>query len=778
MNHRGHRGTKKITLHRSFYIVFLCVLGGSIFSRPSRSALLIYLHVARTTLFAALLIGLAPVSADIGTDSIAKTKALLSRLEALPSPAEFVVVANELGPIVDELRQAEVTPDQLREMRRLCGKMRTVTERKLSQTEAAAGENEAALERLYQSQVWDDLSFSLAAFPYWRAWIDLELARLNPDKAELAKDLLPARKGFRAASMQLFRPGLVFGGWLGLGYVELERGRYDRASAIFANLEQALDDEPDHPIRQAVNLELRLLAARQGTVKKTRRGAVVDDNEIVILKAEAFALLQQSRKTGGRALEAADRLKTIIAAGRIDQQLLSDMMHFRQELAGVNVGPYTDLAGAEFALEFEHWHDAMMKYQKFFSTVNPPPGLDLSNYRYRWALAAYRNKIYQPAIDILEKLIRRPNLVPELDKAASKLLYAVYATREQAASSAPNRKALRTAAQRFIRKNPDDAGADSARLLMAQTASNATTALKALGQVRSPSKLKGDVERTAFQVIANEFSRKISRGKDAYAIGPAKQGIQAWTRLPKADKKDQFNFAVLMEMRALVGEEPEKVLEQLRRIEEKGNLSLDVRRALVWSRLKLFDRLGDSSRALEYVRGLSAQGIPSWQLEYLYPWILNRKDNAERLALVRIVRPQVEDLPDMDRRFRVMLVEILLEQADTQAAYDGALDFAKQHPTSGDAWKLLAKASEASEQPFEADRAWGVITNKAVPTMPIWWEGMLSRVRIRADSTRPEQACPLLAELDQHSEYLPANFIDELTAALGNSHCETVEASL
>ena len=118
--------------------------------------------MARTALFAALLIGLAPVSADIGTDSIAKTKALLSRLEALPPPAEFVVVANELGPIVDELRQAEVTPDQLREMRRLCGKMRTVTERKLSQTEAAAGENEAALERLYRSQVWDDLSFSLA----------------------------------------------------------------------------------------------------------------------------------------------------------------------------------------------------------------------------------------------------------------------------------------------------------------------------------------------------------------------------------------------------------------------------------------------------------------------------------------------------------------------------------------------------------------------------------------------------------------------------------------
>ena len=724
-----------------------------------------------------------PISADIGDRSLVKAKALLSRLTVQAPAREYVAIARELGPIIDELRQATVTRDQLIKMHKLCNKMRDRVKLRVRQIEGDAGEQEAALESLYRSQVWDDLSFALAAFPYWRAWIDLEIARLNPDRNELTKDLLPARKGFRSASMQLFRPGLVYGGWLGLGYIEMEEGRQKRALAIFENLEQALSQEPDHPIREAVLLELRLLEARQGRVKSVRKSRVVDDNKAAILKAEAFALLQQHRKTGGRPMDAAERIKAVIEAGRIDDQMLSDMMHFRQELSGVNIGAYTDLAGAEFAMEHEHFYQAMQKYESFFNYVIAPPALNLTNYRYRWALAAYKAGINQPAVTILEKLVRAKHLDPQLDKAAAKLLYAVYAAREQSGGSKTNRKALRTAAQRFIRKNPDDPSADSARLMMAQTASNATTALKSLGQVKSPRKLKGDVERTAFHVIGREFSQKIRRRKDAAAVGLAKQGIQAWAKLPKVDKKDQFNLAVLIEMRSLVDKDPEKVLTSLDNIEntakEKGNeLSLNVRRALVWSRLKLFDRLRSSERAMAYVRRLSGEGIPSWQLEYLYPWISDRKDAAERYALISMMRPAVKDQPEMDRRFRAMMIETLLEQGEVQAGYKEALDFAKIHPTSGDAWKLLANASEASEQPFEADRAWTVITDKAVPTMTIWWEGMLSRVRIRNHSTRPEAACPLLAELDQHGEYLPSSFKDELTTVQSNARCEVEKASL
>lgn len=715
--------------------------------------------------------------AAVGDEAVTKARAFLERLEAGPPAETFVETAKELGPVIDELRQSDAPSDTLRTVRDLIERMWQATQRKLTATETEAGESEAALERLYRSQTWDDLSFALAAYPYWRAWVDLELAKRVTDPGLKTKALLPARKGFRSASMQLFRPGLVYGGWLGLGYVEMETGRHARALEIFQQLEQALASEPDHPIRQAVNLELRLLEARTGNVKERRRsGATIDDAELSILRAEAFALLQDSRKSGGRPLEAADRLRTIIEAGRVDQQLISDMLHFAQELSGVNIGPWTDLMGAEFAMQYDHWFNAMQKYEKFFSVVIPPPGLDLSRFRYRWALAAYRAEIFQPAVSILEKLVRRKDLAPDVDQAASKLLYATYAAREQKGGNAGNRKALRTAAQRFIRKNPDDPSVDSARLMMAQTASNADAALRQLGQVRAPKQLGGEVERTAFLIIAREFSEKIARRKESAATGLAQQGLKAWTRLPKADKKVPANFAVLMQMRALVSEDPARALEELDRIEEKAaDLGMDVKRALVWSRLKLFDRLGDGAAAVAYVRSLADAGIASWQVEYLYPWMADRESPAERLSLARLIRPAIDDQPDMDRRLRAMIIESLLATGDADAAYEEAVDFAKVYPSSGDAWKLLASASEATDQPFEADRAWGVITKKAVPTMPIWWEGMLSRVRIRQGSTRPEAACELLVQLEQHAEHVPADRAEALASAQASAPCTVAE---
>lgn len=719
--------------------------------------------------------------ADAGSESIAKTRTFLAQLQTgNPSAAKVFELANTIGPVIDEVRNANVSDADLETLRGMLEKMGALTEQRLSAIEAETNENEASLERLYRSQVWDDMSFALAAFPYWRAWIDLEIAKRVKDAGLKTQALLPAQKGFRSASMQLFRPGLVYGGWLGVGYVEKEQGHDARATQIFANLETALAAEPESPIRAAVQLELRLLEARSGKVNTNRRGRKVDDVEAKILRAEAFALLQDSRKTGGKPLEAAERLRAIIDSGRMDQSLLSDMMIYAQELAGVKVGAYTDLAGAEFALQYEHYYNAMEKYQAFFSFVVPPPNLDLSNYRYHHAVAAYKAEIYQPAIDILEKLLRKKNLAPELDKASAKLLYAVYAAREGAGGSAANRNSLRGAAERFVRKSPKDADADAARLMIAQTSSNASTALKSLAGIssKSKSKLKGDVERTAYQIIARDFSTKIARGKTTVASGLAKQGVRAFQTLPKADKADPFNFAILLQMRALVDEKPEEVLKAIDFIEKKENTNLDIRRALIWSRLQLYDRMDSGAKVSGYVASLAAKGIPSWQMEFLYPFVKERQDLGERIELARLIHPAAKDQPDMDRRFRALIIEDLLASGESATAYDEARTFTKEHPSSGDAWKLLAKGAEANEQPFEADRAWSVITDKAVPTMTIWWEGMLNRVRIRAHSTRPEEACPLLVEIERSQEHMPANLRPDYEASSAGAQCPTASAAL
>ncbi|MCA8976901.1 MAG: hypothetical protein KDC98_19415 [Planctomycetes bacterium] len=733
-------------------------------------------HTLGATLTLVLAVFAAAGLAD-EAGAIAKTQALLEQLKLQPEPKEFARVANEVGPVIDEVRQSDASDAELKKLRDLLSAMRKQTEQRLSALEAAAGEDEAALERLYRSQDWDDISFSLAAFPYWRAWMDLEIAQGIKDEGLRTQALLPAMKGFRAASMQLFRPGLVYGGWLGVGYTEMAQGRIDRARQIFQSLEQALSSEADSPIREAVQLELRLLEARSGDVRDVAVKGNIDDNEAKIMRIEAFALLQESRKAGGRPEAAARRLKALIQAGRVDQSLVHDMMTYAQELSSVDIGPWTDLAGAEFALQYDHYYNAMQKYEAFFNNVVVPRGVDLDYYRYRWAVAAYKAEIYQPAIEQLEKLLRKKDLAEETNKAATKLLYAVYAAREASGGSIANRKSLRIAAQRFVQQSPQDRDADSARLMIAQTANNAATALQSLSGIKSANKMNGDVERTAYAIIARDFSDKIARGKRDAAIGTAKQGIAAFQKLPKADKADPFNFAILLQMRALVDPNPTAVLEALDQIEKKGTNNLDIRRALAWSRLQLYDRLGDQAKVAEFIGQLAADGIPSWQMEFLYPWIAERKDTAQRLQLARLVAPALADQPDMDKRVRSLIIEALIETGDDATAYDEARAFTKQHPSSGDAWSLLARTAEAVDKPFEADSAWQVITDKAVPTMAIWWEGMLNRIRIRNNSTRPEESCPLFDEMAKSLDYLPADRKSEYESVRAAARCGTQTAA-
>jgi hypothetical protein len=62
---------------------------------------------------------------------------------------------------------------------------------------------------------------------------------------------------------------------------------------------------------------------------------------------------------------------------------------------------------------------------------------------------------------------------------------------------------------------------------------------------------------------------------------------------------------------------------------------------------------------------------------------------------------------------------------------------------------MLAKSAQQTKRLIEADNAWAVITGKVPPSFEIWWEGMLSRIEIRAGSTRPAAACELVTKVDR-----------------------------
>ncbi|MGR9092896.1 MAG: hypothetical protein ACU85U_20180, partial [Gammaproteobacteria bacterium] len=441
--------------------------------------------------------------------AITHAEQLLSSLTDTAPTSRYAQVSREFGQVVDGVRQGRASLEQLMKMRDMTKRLRGRATARLKAAEAEAGENEGALEGLYRSMAWDDLSFALAAFPYWGAWIDLEISKRIKSADEKRKWVWEAKKGFRATSVQVFRPSLIYGGWLGLGYVAAAEGKTDRALEIFESLQNSIGDDPNHPLTDVVALELRLLQAKSGQVKSGPVGSGrIDETEAQLLRAEAFALFERYRTTQSGARDAADRLRRVIQAGYVDDELIALILKYRVEIVAHDIGPYTALAGAEYAFENEHYFDAVRKYKEFFATVEFRGNVNYDRIRYRHALAAYKAKLNDDAALIAESLLRNKKLDAETKKAAVKLAYVARATRK-GKPTASSRAAMQKAAERFVTAYPNDVDADGARLRVAQQTTNSSKAFYMLNSVQKPAKLKGSVQQTKFYILARDFSTAI-----------------------------------------------------------------------------------------------------------------------------------------------------------------------------------------------------------------------------------------------------------------------------
>ena len=112
----------------------------------------------------------------------------------------------------------------------------------------------------------------------------------------------------------------------------------------------------------------------------------------------------------------------------------------------------------------------------------------------------------------------------------------------------------------------------------------------------------------------------------------------------------------------------------------------------------------------------------------------------------------------------------LLKSDQNEIAYSESIKFTKDYPSSGDAWRLLGRSAEKVNKPFEADKAWGVITKKAIPTQEVWWEGMISKARIRS-TRRLDQACNLMRKMKRSEEYLPKKLKNDYGTLMTNLDC-------
>jgi hypothetical protein len=133
--------------------------------------------------------------------------------------------------------------------------------------------------------------------------------------------------------------------------------------------------------------------------------------------------------------------------------------------------------------------------------------------------------------------------------------------------------------------------------------------------------------------------------------------------------------------------------------------------------------------------------------EALYPWVKKQPDPAQQAGFAALLAPKLKALPDMERRFRLLQIETLLALGRGEDAYAAARALLVDYPKAGDGYRMLGKAAAATKRYVEADNAWAVITDKVPPSFDVWWEGMLSRIELRASSTRPEAACELTGKV-------------------------------
>lgn len=721
-----------------------------------------------------------PVSA------IAQARRLLSSLNSEATTSRYADVGRQLGQAIDGVRYGKATIAQLATMREITRALRSRTNARLKALEAAAGEDEAALETLYRSIDWDDLSFALAAFPYWGAWIDLEMYQKVESVAAKQKWIWEAKKGFRGTSVQVFRPSLVYGGWLGLGYIAVAEDDNDRALKIFENLHEALGGDKRHPLFDVVSLQLRILRAKTGNVTGPPPSGKIDTQESQLLRAEALALLQHASKPKHNSKtrraaetsvgEAAERLRRIIDVGHIDDQLIGVIVEYHDKLYSHSVGSLTPLVKAEHAFVYGFDRTAANQYERFFNAVKNRKNLNLDHIRFRYALASHNIKSNKVAADTAERLLRKKNLDPRIRKAATKLAYVARASR-QGNPSASSREALRKAAERFLKTNPDDSDADGARVTVAQTTTNSKKAYAMLNAVKAPGKLRGPLRQTRFFVVARDFSNAIRRTDAKPPTALAKKGLAAYKQLPKKQRNISENLAIMFQMRALIDADPQAVMTAIDEAEKSGNLSSAAGRGILWARLKCFERLGDRTALLGFFTQLANAGLQGWQLEQIYPPISADADASFRIAAAQVLLPGATADVSMARRFKIMMIEAMLELEQFADAYEQAKLFRQAYPKAGDGFRLFALATAKTDRPVEADRAWRTITDKTDPRRDTWWEGMLHRVQIRAESTRPKTACEVLFELDSRREFMPAGFKPKLEALRGTLTCPQSQTS-
>ena len=612
---------------------------------------------------------------------------------------------------------------------------------KVRDLEQATGDREAALEKLYRSDLWHDINYALSAFNYWQAWGKLGLAHAYKGQPEQVKWLNQAEHGFQSSSVRILYPGIVYGSWLGMAYVAQARSDDELAEQRFRRLVLALAGDEDNPARVRAETELTLLAIRRGELPSlpTMADEPLTPTTARVYQEQAFMLLQRQRDRQSGAIEAAARLKRVIELGYLNDALLSRILSYRDEIAGRDIGLLTLYVDSEYAYAWQQYDTAVLKYQAFRQRGGLDLGVNVRVLQYHYTVALLKIELARDALEEIENLQQKTDLPQPVAQALPKLKFLIAQALYQRHDNSINRKRVLAGAEHFLRMNPNDADAGSAHLLLAQLSADPNKAKRHLRAAKQDKKLKGSVALTQIQRAVNAFNRAVVKGDLKAQRGEAERVLEALGDLPRNKRKQTWFKAVSLQMRAVQGDKLNKVLAAIDKMyaaakakpnDDKYTLNQRVRRVLFWAQLRALDQYQQGKGLPAFIASLAGKGASAMAQKEVYQFLLAKEQQgsySQVLALGDVFYPALAGQPQDQRQLRLLQIRAANAIGETQRAYIIAQQLIVTFPDSGNAWLAYAESAEQLALWFEAERAWAKITRGQVAGSTRWRDAMRRR---------------------------------------------------
>lgn len=697
-------------------------------------------------------------SAQISTLNSRLNERVAQRGAALET-RDFIAVADTFGNLVSRARDLGADRGQFNDLLASARTLREYCRNKIRDLERATGDNESALEALYRSDDWHDINYAMSAFGYWEAWTLLGLAQTYVGEREQAGLLNRAERGFQSSAVRILYPGIVYGSWLGIGYVAMARHQEDIAERHFRRLSDALRTDPDNPVRRIADTELAVLAVRRGQdVSDLPPVGTLNGENIALVQAQAFALLEQHRNRKSGAISAAQRLKPIVESSFMNDGLVQRILGYRDEIVGQDLGVFSLLVDSEYAYAYQQYNTAVFKFREFQKRGGARLPISLDVFRYHYAVALLKSGLPRDASQALQELDATRPLSAAVAGAIPKLSFLIAQTLYRQKPEKAREQQLVQAAQRFLQTSPNDGDIGSAHLALAQFSTDQAAVERHLSAAKRDRKLAAGISLTHLQRELVAFNQAARNGEADVQLRLARAILQTLDSLPRRERNKPWFTAVALQMRTFVGDGLSKTLADIDALAAREGLDDSVRVLLLWSKLRALDGLGPPQQVAEFIAQLATQSIPVGQQREIYQFLLEKERAAAFTQVADLAMrfyPALEGQPQDQRQLQLLRIRALTAGGEGDTAFAAARDMVAAFPDSGDAWVAYADAAQASNRLFEAERGWAKITGAVPDGSPRWLEGMAQRLTLlsslaEAGEAQGQRVCELAGQVKRY----------------------------